>query len=50
MGRLIKELDPNPGWAIVSMVASGKAGGSPPEDHSRRGVAYLLSAPRSAAE
>ncbi|WP_086830207.1 nitroreductase family protein [Streptomyces sp. NRRL B-24572] len=45
MEGLTKELDPNPGWAIVSMVAVGKAAGEPPEGRDRRSVADLLSAP-----
>ncbi|MFJ5830356.1 nitroreductase family protein [Streptomyces sp. NPDC093089] len=44
---LTKELDPAPGWAIVSMVAVGRAAGGPPEGRDRRGVADLLSAPWS---
>ena len=47
---LTKELDPNPGWAIVSMVAVGKAVGGPPEDRARHSVAHLRSAPWSPAE
>ncbi|MET9728190.1 nitroreductase family protein [Streptomyces zaomyceticus] len=47
---LTKELNPNPGWAIVSMVAVGKAAGGPPEGRDRRGVAHLLSAPWSPGE
>ncbi|MGW5498821.1 nitroreductase family protein [Streptomyces olivaceoviridis] len=47
---LTKELDPNPGWAIVSMVAIGKAVGGPPQGRERRGVADLRSAPWSPAE
>ncbi|MFE0652921.1 nitroreductase family protein [Streptomyces sp. NPDC059534] len=42
---LTGELRPNPGWAIVSMVALGKAAGEPPENRDRRSVADLLSAP-----
>ncbi|MFJ6651131.1 nitroreductase family protein [Streptomyces sp. NPDC091290] len=48
--RLTKELDPNPGWAIVSMVAVGKAVGGPPEGRTRRSVVHLRSAPWSPAE
>jgi nitroreductase len=44
---LTKELDPNPGWVIVSMVAVGKAAGRPPEGRDRRSVAHLRSAPWS---
>lgn len=47
---LTKELDPNPGWVIVSMVAVGKAAGGPPEGRDRRSVAHLRSAPWSPAE
>ena len=47
---LTKELDPNPGWTIVSMVAVGKAVGGPPEGRDRRSVAHLRSAPWSPAE
>ncbi|MFF0556263.1 nitroreductase family protein [Streptomyces sp. NPDC004266] len=45
MEGLTKELSPNPGWSIVSMVALGKAAGAPPEGRERRSVADLLSAP-----
>ncbi|OLT28380.1 nitroreductase [Actinomadura sp. CNU-125] len=47
---LTKELDPNPGWVIVSMVAVGKAVGGPPEGRGRRSIAHLRSAPWSPAE
>ncbi|WP_369213989.1 nitroreductase family protein [Streptomyces flavofungini] len=47
---LTKELDPNPGWAIVSMVAVGKAADRPSEVRERRSVAHLRSAPWSSAE
>ncbi|WP_331763740.1 nitroreductase family protein [Streptomyces anthocyanicus] len=47
---LTKELDPNPGWVIVSMVAVGKAAGGPPKARARRSVAHLRSAPWSPAE
>ncbi|WP_329286810.1 nitroreductase family protein [Streptomyces sp. NBC_00691] len=47
---LAKELDPNPGWSIVSMVAVGKAAGGPPEGRDRLSVAQLRSAPWSPAE
>ncbi|WP_431981017.1 nitroreductase family protein [Streptomyces qinglanensis] len=47
---LTKELDPNPGWAIVSMAAVGKAAGGPPEGRARHSVARLRSAPWSPAE
>ncbi|MFF0478343.1 nitroreductase family protein [Streptomyces sp. NPDC004284] len=42
---LTKELDPNPGWAIVSMAALGRAAEEPPEGRGRRSAADLLSAP-----
>ncbi|MEV4425089.1 nitroreductase family protein [Streptomyces sp. R-07] len=42
---LTKELDPNPGWAIVSMIALGKAADEPSEGRDRRSVADLLAAP-----
>ncbi|MFI1654054.1 nitroreductase family protein [Streptomyces sp. NPDC020472] len=45
MEGLTKELSPNPGWSIVSMVALGKAAGAPPEGRDRRSVTDLLSAP-----
>ncbi|MFJ2895444.1 nitroreductase family protein [Streptomyces sp. NPDC087218] len=44
---LTEELRPNPGWAIISMIALGKAAGEPPENRDRRSVADLLSAPWS---
>ncbi|MFI9809213.1 nitroreductase family protein [Streptomyces sp. NPDC052301] len=47
---LTKELNPNPGWAIVSMVALGKAAEEPPERRERRSVADLLSAPWTLSE
>ncbi|MFG2537645.1 nitroreductase family protein [Streptomyces sp. NPDC048511] len=47
---LTKELDPNPGWAIISMVAVGKAAGGQPEGRARHSVAYLRSAPWSPGE
>jgi nitroreductase len=47
---LTKELDPDPGWAIVSMVAVGKAAGEQPQGRVRHRVADLLAAPWSAAE
>ncbi|MGY4920083.1 nitroreductase family protein [Streptomyces sp. 900116325] len=47
---LAKELDPNPGWAIVSMVAVGKAVGEAPEHRARHSVARLRSAPWSLME
>ncbi|MGW8766530.1 nitroreductase family protein [Streptomyces sp. NPDC055815] len=45
MEGLTKELDPNPGWAIVSMVALGRAAEEPPEGRGRRSVEELLSDP-----
>ncbi|MFI6347361.1 nitroreductase family protein [Streptomyces sp. NPDC050560] len=50
LGGLTKELDPNPGWAIVSMVAVGKASGGPPRGRDRHSVAHLRSAPWSPVE
>lgn len=47
---LTKELAPNPDWAIVSMVAVGKAADGPREGRDRRSVAHLCSAPWSPAE
>ncbi|MFE7675525.1 nitroreductase family protein [Streptomyces albidoflavus] len=47
---LAKELDPDPGWAIVSMIAVGRAVGGPPEGRTRRTVTQLRSAPWSSAE
>ncbi|OLZ59385.1 nitroreductase [Streptomyces sp. IMTB 2501] len=47
---LTKELGPNPGWAIVSMIALGKAAGDPSQGRDRRSIADLLSAPWSLAE
>ncbi|WP_129842069.1 nitroreductase family protein [Streptomyces sp. RFCAC02] len=50
MEGLTKELDPRPGWAIVSMIAVGRALGGPPEGRGRRSVADLLSAPWTPGE
>lgn len=47
---LTKELNPNPGWVIVSMVAVGKAVGEPPQGRTRHSVAHLCSAPWSPTE
>ncbi|WEO99679.1 nitroreductase family protein [Streptomyces sp. FXJ1.172] len=47
---LTKELCPNPGWAIISMIALGKAAGEPPQTRDRRTVADLLSAPWAPSE
>ncbi|MFI8825659.1 nitroreductase family protein [Streptomyces sp. NPDC053431] len=44
---LTEELRPAPGWAIVSMIALGKAAGEPSETRDRRSIADLLSAPWS---
>ncbi|MFI9003037.1 nitroreductase family protein [Streptomyces sp. NPDC053541] len=46
---LTKELEPEPGWEIVSMIAVGRAAGAPPEHRDRRSVADLLAAPWSRA-
>ncbi|MEU6845636.1 nitroreductase family protein [Streptomyces sp. NPDC046716] len=42
---LTQELRPNPGWAIVSMVAVGKAADDAADSRDRRSTADLLSAP-----
>ncbi|WP_369386266.1 hypothetical protein AB5J72_00535 [Streptomyces sp. CG1] len=47
---LTKELGRNPGWAIVSMIALGKAAGDPSQGRDRRSIADLLSAPWSLSE
>ncbi|MBO1332778.1 nitroreductase family protein [Streptomyces sp. VRA16 Mangrove soil] len=47
---LTKELAPNPGWVIVSMIALGKAADSPSELRDRRSAAHLRSAPWSPTE
>ncbi|MFF5505483.1 nitroreductase family protein [Streptomyces roseolus] len=47
---LTEELAPSPGWAVVSMVALGRAAGGPPVTRERRGVAELLAAPWSPVE
>ncbi|MEU6510088.1 nitroreductase family protein [Streptomyces sp. NPDC046942] len=47
---LTKELRPNPGWAIVSMIAVGEAAGEPQAGRDRRSVSDLLSAPWSPSE
>ncbi|MFE5791028.1 nitroreductase family protein [Streptomyces sp. NPDC056503] len=46
---LTEELDPAPGWAVVSMVALGRAADAPPGGRERRSVAELLAAPWSPA-
>ncbi|MFK0016314.1 nitroreductase family protein [Streptomyces sp. NPDC091027] len=48
--RLTEELDPNPDWAIVSMIAVGAAADRPAGDRGRRSVAQLCSAPWAASE
>ncbi|MGW1294461.1 nitroreductase family protein [Streptomyces sp. NPDC002533] len=48
--KLTAELAPNPGWAIVSMVAVGRAAGGPPEGRDRRSAGSLRSAPWAAVE
>ncbi len=45
---LTAELAPAPGWAIVSMIALGKAAGVAPAPRERRPVADLLAAPWAA--
>ncbi|MEU1019682.1 nitroreductase family protein [Streptomyces sp. NPDC005898] len=47
---LTKELAPNPGWAIISMVALGKTTDPPPPNRTRHSVAHLRSAPWSPVE
>ncbi|MFE5295580.1 nitroreductase family protein [Streptomyces sp. NPDC056632] len=47
---LTKELGPAPGWAIVSMIALGRAAEQRPEGRDRRSVAELLAAPWSLSE
>lgn len=47
---LTKELDPSPGWAIISMIALGRAAEEPSASRDRRSIADLLSAPWSLAE
>ncbi|MFD8010602.1 nitroreductase family protein [Streptomyces sp. NPDC058955] len=47
---LTKELDPAPGWAIVSMIALGRAAEPPTRPRERRPVADLLSAPWAAEQ
>ncbi|MFE8954916.1 nitroreductase family protein [Streptomyces althioticus] len=42
---LTKELNPNPGWVIVSMVAVGKPADGPAQDRDRHSIAHLRSAP-----
>ncbi len=45
---LTEELRPNPGWAIVSMIAVGKAADEPPVVRQRRSVAELRADPWAA--
>ncbi len=47
---LTEELRPNPGWAIVSMIALGKAADEPPKSRDRRSIADLRSAPWSLSQ
>ncbi|MFF2774908.1 nitroreductase family protein [Streptomyces sp. NPDC058052] len=47
---LTKELEPAPGWAVVSMIALGAPAGPPPSHRTRRSVADLLAAPWAPAE
>lgn len=47
---LTKELCPDPGWVIVSMIALGKAAEEPSASRDRRSVADLRSAPWSLSE
>lgn len=47
---LTVELRPNPGWAIVSMIAVGKALGGRPENRIRRSIADLRTAPWSRSQ
>ncbi|WP_239078155.1 hypothetical protein [Streptomyces sp. SID9124] len=44
---LAKELDPDPGRVVVSMVAVGSAAEGPAEGRDRRTAAHLRSAPWS---
>ncbi|WP_431683155.1 nitroreductase family protein [Kitasatospora sp. KL5] len=44
---LTRELRPSPGWAIVSMIALGRAAAEPGDHRVRRSVADLRSAPWS---
>ncbi|MGW7312086.1 nitroreductase family protein [Streptomyces sp. NPDC054865] len=47
LAALTEELDPNPGWAIVSMIAVGKCAENPPAVRTRRSTGELRSAPLS---
>ncbi|MFI6333310.1 nitroreductase family protein [Micromonospora chersina] len=47
---LTLELRPNPGWAIASMIAIGKAADMRPKTRDRRSIADLCSAPWSLSE
>ncbi|MFI8081979.1 hypothetical protein ACIF6L_14460 [Kitasatospora sp. NPDC086009] len=42
---LTEELRPDPGWAVVSMIAVGGAAGAPSEPRARRSAGDLRSAP-----
>ncbi|MEV1008916.1 nitroreductase family protein [Streptomyces sp. NPDC049881] len=42
---LTAELRPSPGWAVVAMIAVGRAAGGPPAVRERRSVADLRTAP-----
>lgn len=48
LDALTEALRPNPGWAIVSMIAVGRAADEPPVVRQRRSTADLRSAPWSA--
>ncbi|MFI9721400.1 nitroreductase family protein [Streptomyces sp. NPDC052396] len=45
MAGLTEELSPSPGWAIVSMIALGRAADEPPVSRERRSIAELRSGP-----
>ncbi|MFD7862434.1 nitroreductase family protein [Streptomyces sp. NPDC057682] len=47
---LTKELDPNPGWVVVSMLAIGTAAEGPSPRRTRRSTAELRSAPWTSEE
>ncbi|MFJ5709539.1 nitroreductase family protein [Streptomyces sp. NPDC093105] len=50
LDALTKDLDPAPGWAIVSMIALGRAAEPPAHLRERRPVADLLAAPWASQE
>ncbi|WP_031007209.1 nitroreductase family protein [Streptomyces sp. NRRL F-5727] len=50
LDALTKDLDPAPGWAIVSMIALGRAAEPPARLRERRPVADLLAAPWASQE